>query len=78
MRAYQNGYWLFNTDPTKVAGILARDARRDGCDQFVIDCIYAACANKGMTVANLMKGTKRVKTRAEIETEEALSEDFMW
>jgi hypothetical protein len=82
MRAYPNGFWLFNTDPTRVAGILTRDARADGCCQFIIETIYAACNNKGKEaeLAALCGKFKKplTKTAKEIELDEVLLEDFTW
>jgi len=80
MRAYQNGFWLFNTEPSKAASILSRDARSDGCCQFTIEMIYAACNNKGkeQEIADKCRKSARVKTAKEIELEEVLLEDFIW
>jgi len=82
MRAYKNGFWLFNTDSKRVAQILGRDMRNDGEDKFAIDSMYAACENKGKEyeLARMCgkKAFKKEKTRAELETEEALDEEFIW
>ena len=82
MKAYFNGFWLFNCEPTKAAQILSRDARNDGESQFIINCIYAACENKGKEseLMDLIKRqtTVKTKTKSEIELDEVLDEDFLW
>lgn len=75
MKAYQNGFWIWNTDPKRLAQIFYRDMR--GEDSFAIEMMYAALDNKDKEF-ELARGTKKEKTRAELETEEALEEEFIW
>jgi len=82
MNAYPNGFWLYKCEPSHAAQILSRDARNDGESQFTINCIYAACDNKGKEseLMDLIKGriTVKTKTKSEIELDEVLDEDFIW
>lgn len=80
MRAYE--YWIRKIDPSKAARILIADARKDGESRFIINCIQSACDNhlREKELANLVSKNKKptIKSRAQIETEEALKEEFIW
>lgn len=82
MRAYANGFWLYKTEGQHAAQILKRDALNDGCSRFILDTIQACCDNhlRERELANLVgKNNKTItKTRAQIETEEALREEFIF
>ena len=66
MKAYNNGFWIFNCDLDKLKGILLRDARNE--TSFTQWCISEAIENK--------KRSLRPPTRAEQETADALDEEI--
>ena len=82
MKAYTPGFWLYNCQPSQAAQTLTRDARNNGESQFIINCIYAACDNKGKgsELMDLIKKRTpiKTKTKSEIELDEVLDEDFIW